>query len=123
MKNVPIINIKLKGKYRKMKISQQSPVAWNIIAVSFLSGKIPCTGRRWFAYRHRYAYHTLSSTVLSKSASLNENSMGKISPHFKDFQCHLIGTEPIFTDFSANSTQISVEYSYSHILCTHGCFV
>ena len=56
-------------------------------------------------------------------ATLNENSRGKLLPHFKDFQCNLIGTEPIFTDFSANSAPILVEYSYLHVPCTPGCFV
>ena len=56
-------------------------------------------------------------------ASLNENSTEKILLHFKAFQRSSIETEPIFTDFSANSSRILVEYSYLHIPCTHGCFV
>ena len=32
--------------------------------VSLFSGKYPRTGRRQFAYHHRYEYNTLSSTVI-----------------------------------------------------------
>ena len=41
-------------------------------------------------------------------ASLNKN-YERTLPHFKDFQRNLIGTEPIFMGFSANSALISVE--------------
>ena len=33
-----------------------------------------------------------------------------------------MGTKPIFTDFSANSTPISVKYSFLHDSRAHGCF-
>ena len=41
---------------------RSKPRSLNI--VSLFSGKYPRTGRRWYVYRHRYAYHTLSITAL-----------------------------------------------------------
>ena len=55
-------------------------------------------------------------------SSLNEN-WGKILAISKDFQRNLIGTEPLFTDFSANSALILVEYRHSHVPCPRECFV
>ena len=48
---------------------------------------------------------------------------GKILPHFKHVLCNFNGTEPIFTDLSANSAPILVEYSYLYVPYTHGSFV
>ena len=49
---------------------------WHRVLLLFLfSGKYPRTGRRWYAYRHRYAYHSLSSTALRES---NLNRKGEV---------------------------------------------
>ena len=39
-----------------------SEASQSFTIVSLFSEKYPCTGRWWYAYHHRYAYHTLSST-------------------------------------------------------------
>ena len=49
--------------------------------------------------------------------------METILSHFKDSAHQFIVSEHICIDFSANSAVILVEYSYLHVLCTHGCFV
>ena len=46
-----------------------SEVSHSLTIVSLFSGKYPHTGRWWYMYRHRYAYHTLSSTALENPSS------------------------------------------------------
>ena len=45
-----------------------SEASQSLDIVSLFSGKYPRTSRRWYAYRHRYAYHTLSSTSSTPKA-------------------------------------------------------
>ena len=52
-----------------------------------------------------------------------ENSTENSCPISTVLSAILIAMEHICIDFPANSAPISVEYSYLHVPCTHGCFV
>ena len=61
--------------------------------------------------------------LLMKITLVDENSTEKLCSISRVLPAVLIATEHICIDISANFAPISVEYSYLHVPCPHGCFV